>query len=414
MPKNSKQSYNALLKPYARPLLAVAQRAVGEYLKSAMKRKSTWSDSMTGTKRRKTSRPGKQQVFSGKPKGRVNYKNRRRFGKGQRSKVLSRIQFTKETTGTSQSFDGAAANPAYVGHFTMPYILVTQHAFRCLLKAILAKRHYTISSFESVVPSEFVGDEYIIRGYREADFTTLLNIGAYTVTAGDNFEKVAIDWWNNWNTNRLPRDMYDHIDVDISDGGSSRYPFSNIYFDGTVKSKLKVQNRTAADDGTGDETLDRSNIASNPVFGYLYYGTGCAPRLKGQKAANIHGEGSTGVIESPLGLAGIEQAWYEPPKPSQIVRCTGYKKMALSPGDIKTSIISQELSCGFNSLHRKFDANTSATTQSFGPGKYGYFGLDKMIHESVSPLVNLIYEHDYMLSMACVIKSVYVTNPVVK
>ena len=358
-----------------------------------------------GTKR-------KRQTFLGQPMGKHYWKRQKKLSSKTKNQTLKQIQYNKESIGSSNSISGTSEAAGYVGHFTMPFNLVTKHVFRAMLKAAYAKRHYSINSFGTVVPVEYVGDQLIIRGYREADFVTLVDIATYTILTGDTFEKVANDLWSSWTTNRLPRDYYQHIDIDQADGGTSRFNFASMYFNGYVKSKLKVQNRTAADDGTGDETLDKSNIASNPVGGLVYYGIGCAPRLKGQKAAAFHGEGATGVIEDPTAIAAFNDAWYTPPKPAQLTRCTGSKKVHISPGDIQTSILTQSLTFGFNKLNNLFNDASAVTTQGAGPGKYALFGLDKMIHESTSPEISLVYECDYSISLGCTIKVNMVTNPI--
>lgn len=356
--------------------------------------------------------------FYGKALGKYRYAKRRKISKKAAKRTLRGLQYTKESVGTATSLLGQQSNPAYIGHFTMPYNLVLQNIFRTLIRALYSKKGFNIQDFNLVVPNEFVGDVISLQGYENGQDTTIQTIGTDTVGIGDTFEVVALNLYTSFDSARTAIANYGQIyfqlvRVDHADGSFSEYPMSNVWFDIYVKSSLKVQNRTLADDfGVSTDTFDSTNIAANPVNGKLYYGYGAAPQLKGRRGVVLTGQGSQGLVTTGPTIAGPVNGWEEPPQPAQLTRCNGSSKLVLAPGGIKTSILTQKYKIGFNSLMRKYFSQTGGIEGTTGPGKFALMSLEKMMNETESPVVTLTYELNHFMNTDCFIKANRTTNPI--
>nr|QUS52610.1 capsid protein [Mute swan feces associated circular virus 11] len=73
-------------------------------------------------------------------------------------------------------------------------------------------------------------------------------------------------------------------------------------FNVNVSTNYKVQNITPADLGTGNETFNRDNIASNPLQGRVWEFSGAAPRFRGQFSNMIGSANSIEKSDHPYGL----------------------------------------------------------------------------------------------------------------
>lgn len=321
------------------------------------------------------------------------------------------IGYTKEAVGNEIGIYGNSTSPAYVGHGTGPLEIVGGAVFRSIVKALYVKRNFTIVSFGSVVPSQFVGDVINITGYNSNTSNTLSTISSVTIGLGNTWLTVAGTLYSTWALNRVDNTTYFNIEVDTVSNEKLSYKVDALTLKLNSKSTLKFQNRTPADDGT--DLTNRNNIASNPVYGKIYYGNGCGTELRALRLTGFVMESSTGVI-LPNGSPATLQSLAEPPKASMLRRVTKSSKLMLEAGQIKTSMLTWNRTFKFKAFHSWYkDYGGPIANQFNGPGKFGLIALEKMLDEEASPPVNIFYEHNYYIQTSCYIRPSFVTNPIV-
>jgi len=169
------------------------------------------------------------------------------------------------------------------------------------------------------------------------------------------------------------------------------------------KSSLKFQNRSTNAVSNGqDDAVD--NI---PLYGKFYEGSGNGLMPKSSSSAasrvNMYCDPITGVI-NPSGAIMVTAGYKEPPQPS-LFKCTKYGKVSFPPGYVKTSVMTQKKSMGFNTLYRLLFQNwtlDSSPTAGFDKstlGIYRLFCVEKILQagSSDSAALNLAYELNYDL-----------------
>lgn len=115
-----------------------------------------------------------------------------------------------------------------------------------------------------------------------------------------------------------------------------------LVFDINVYSKLSVQNRTPAATGAADET-NALDVANNPVYGRVYEGVGTVLSVKAQDGVNNpflklnkdygFDTESGAAVDVPAGIG-------KPPMHHAFTRCYKSSPIAISPGQIRDSVLS--------------------------------------------------------------------------
>jgi len=169
-----------------------------------------------------------------------------------------------------------------------------------------------------------------------------------------------------------------------------------------TKSSLKFQNRSS---GTVTESDAVDNI---PLYGKFYegFGNGIQPKSS-QISANrvsLFGNTLSGVI-NPQPVVMNNAGFKEPPQPS-LLPCKKYGKVTFSPGFVKTSVLTDKKSIGFNALYHIIFENwtlnsLAPTVDYYRLGNWRLFIVEKILQAGGSDSANMVlaYECNYDIYM---------------
>lgn len=193
---------------------------------------------------------------------------------------------------------------------------------------------------------------------------------------------------------------YTEIVMAITDDAGSfnpiEYNLSSMKVNLQMRSHFKIQNRTVSESAS----VSTDVVDKNPISGYLYKTKGGLLTLKGDRKVKIAPNINHGLIGAAAAGAA---ALTEPPKPWQVSKCVRYKKINITPGEIKTSVMRENYSVPFFKF-LNFTRTYAVASTVFGERNPGYgqiFALEKTLDEIGSTdVVNAFVElnNNYVMS----------------
>jgi len=203
-----------------------------------------------------------------------------------------------------------------------------------------------------------------------------------------------------------------------SQTSSYKYDLTKMKFDVYSKSALKIQNRTV----NNAANVEEDDVDNVPLYGKFYSGNGNYIEVDD----TIIGTGpfSDTISSAPVVTAKFTASYLQQmrePQPLSVVRkATGIGKVHLSPGSIKTSLLSYRQRFGLNyivtMLARTGNDLTAATCQIFPLGKFKFFHMEKMIQAVGTTDANAItvaYEVDFKCGAICTAPRINQSNMII-
>lgn len=388
-----KRAQSWIRPPYS-PEFSRMVHDVGSQIGSSIVNNLTGGFTRTGTQSNRTQEVtrrvrGQRAYLAGKvrPKKKtsrkLSYKVRKGKKRGKRMSTRLGLQSygvhaTSELRWTTKTDTADKYESIQVGHNSMPTRPVLINCCRAIVKHLFRKKR--INSFTDVItidPYNFsVGDVITISYF--ADYTSNV-VSSFDISfaAGQTFENIAVAMFSLLTSSIggvvMKNLRFLHIQYKPL-GGSWNEPImldlTGAEFEVSVKSSLKVQNRTINSVGN-DEADDVDNV---PLTGYLYHMKGNNMWNRSHKAGlKAVGSGATASNDVVLfsaytkstGIAAISadgeyvqinndnstfNKQSEPPKPYDIFNCTKSSKLRINPGGIKTSVLTQKYKLDFTYL----------------------------------------------------------------
>jgi len=340
-------------------------------------------------------------------RGKRRYGNGRAAGKLRKSRrSLKSASGYKLRSGVATTIEAgqvlAASEVQYIGHITHPQKTVLTNMWLALIKKLMFKTGVTFKSLRDALP--VIATDAIQIQYQPEPGSTFTLVG-YTLPVGSSVEDIAavmMDPARPWYSNPASARMQDFQFIRIAFITPTFNPSMNpayidmescrVHFD--IKSSLKMQNRsvTTAEDNEAD---DVDNV---PLYGKRYSGTGTGARLMTRPygAQQFYGDTTYGLIKAQAAL--IDEGINEPPAPYLFQEVKKWSKISISPGDIKTSVISSKGSMKWNEMHVKlmyYFANVVNGVKR-QIGKFEFLALEKLLDcTSIPESINVAIECEW-------------------
>jgi len=359
-------------------------------LSSDRGRKRSQSNPFNGNATKMKRMIGSRVAHSGILRGKVR-KPRRSVRRTTAYKMRKGVAFTYElgkvvSTGECQ----------YIGHITHPQKLFLKNMWCSLLKALFIKAGVVFRTLEDVLPT-LSSDSVVVKYQKNvlgtvSTFTHTPGAGANLINMSDFFIASG-PWYGATNTSEWQDSAFVSIELKCTafnpDVNSAFLDMSNMRVKYDVKSALKFQNRTLSD-SAGIEADDVDNV---PLYGKVYEGTGTGARVStASNASFFYGDTSSGLITN---TGATQNDIAEPPPPHMFPEVKKWSKISLSPGEIKTSVLSTRSSSKWNDIHNRimmFSNSVSAVKRHIG--KFRFFALEKIISSSVLGTdIQIAFEH---------------------
>lgn len=250
-------------------------------------------------------------------------------------------------------------------------------------------------------------DQSISGTYRNVADNFVNQIENAITKTTDNVGKFAINYV----------EMYFYNDDAVAGTGNIqlfRINMPDVVLDISMRSVMKFQNRTNAT--TAVDHLDDSavNIDRNPLVGRSYdsIGNGFKPKF-GRPTTGSHkftGDNANGVID--VVLPGDTQPdstdfmYQKPPPPNAFVGCRKFASIRLSPGQIRTSVLTYNKKMSVTSFLRMMTDIIKWSADAQAPycylGKARLFFFEKVLNCGVDePAIEVGYQkEDYMQIVA--------------
>lgn len=430
--------------------LLAAGRVAENLVKQGKKIYDTMKQSSSNVKKGSTSRASKAPqtgILGGKIRRKAFKKNKSKF-KGRKNFTSLGYQNLGAVTRQEVSFenktDSFLTESVRVGHTSLPSRVATFALGRAFCKMIINKHGLQFHDFEATWTS--IGssnDESLVIYYYTGPFSNTTFSQLFAIADATKIETTARqigEWFNTFtdiNRVRLWRMTYL---PNLAAGSNMKriiVDLNNAIVSYTVKSSLKVQNRSTGETGgTEDNEVDNA-----PLQGYVY-------KCKGNNFLNkTNSTYMFGVsdlsLPSPATQVKLndillfdqftkhEVATYqggdrhnntpgtvkisEPPKPSEILNCVRYHKIYLQPGEIRTSVLYETKKVNLMTFVRKLYADLANATDSYSyhpsRGMCQVLHLERVIGSNTKP-VKVRCEVAFDMSVAIITKYSNITNPV--
>lgn len=180
--------------------------------------------------------------------------------------------------------------------------------------------------------------------------------------------------------------------------GSGGLDMTNEYVHYRTSSEIKIQNRSVA----ANASTDATNVANNPVQGYIYSCKGGVPLV--QNPSTVSGGFLLDQIKDNNGVMLVRGAEFtntagliyrEPQGPRFFKNCSSLAKVMIDPGQIKVASIKWKKSLRFNEMLRLIGDSASTlanrATQRL-PGVCKLFALEDMINVNALEVISIAYE----------------------
>lgn len=354
---------------------ALIDLASGGTNRSAQSATKQFANSLT----KRTSRSTKSGRLAGKVKGfkKVSKKLKGKKGLTRRGLANAGVHTAQELRFTTKIDSVSKYEAIAVGHNSFPTKVLSLNMARAMIKWLF-NGVFTIRDFS--LPATGV---YGLRAgdiIRVTFYISPVSIGAglfdVTIVDAQSFEQIAIALAAQFEPLQdIARYKWENIRFLPLDSNSRITSIEKNLNMAKVKvitkSVMKVQNRTAEDAGADPEADDLDNC---PLIGYTYhckgnnfYNRNSRRLLRGLGTVNLqtnevmlyeaYGQQPETIppgsnyhrAAGPFTNSSVIRP-AEPPKPYEIKNCLKSTKTVLNPGEIKTSIVSQEFEMSFHKM----------------------------------------------------------------
>jgi hypothetical protein len=170
------------------------------------------------------------------------------------------------------------------------------------------------------------------------------------------------------------------------------------------KSSIQIQNRSK---GASSADVDATAVDNQPLKGYMYQFGQAAITTKSQGTIwNKDAVNMQGVIkrraadfsdDTKNGFSST--GWQEPQPPGIFNRVSGYRKVILQPGDIKTGVITQVYKGYFNEVMQQLAGRASGSNhiQGYYKGKSQLWSMEEVINTGANNDIIVQFEVDKTL-----------------
>jgi len=329
----------------------------------------------------------------------------------------------------------------YVGHSCVALSAMLDTILSTLLKTVLNKAGMQVDSVSMVLDSltnSGVAPSPTLTGYgfrfvlltTQGD-TDVITAFAYDTQLSDTIKSIVgdistgiagswatlrnifIDYCTGADLNNVRARKPTKLILSVYDMGTSPVQYrmvselnlQNLILHLRVKSELKIQNRTVADNTADTDAFD---VANNPIVGWNYHFNTGSPRFKGNGPYLLEYVGShTGVItQASADFEDTQNAYNinfkEPPLPNTFRNIEKAGKVRLEPGNIKSDNLFFEKKVGLFKFLEQFgwqrtasvlDSTVTQPNSIKAMGKCALYALEDIINVSpASNLVTIAYE----------------------
>lgn len=308
-------------------------------------------------------------------------------------------------------------NCQYIGHITHPQQTVIKTMWCAIAKKLMLKAG---SQFSNLTQPLNIEDGDILSVLYTQDVTNTSIQQNFTLVSTDNILTLGANLaGGNYYSSGLATQQDVHFKAvtffprTVGEGtyrtlSQASIQLDQAYMSLDVKSSLKMQNRTvttAADNEADD-------VDNCPLYGKVYAGPGTGAQLNSNTSTTkfLWGNFETGLIQTG---ADDDNDLQEPPPPFQFNEVKKYDKISVSPGEIKTSVLSYKKTMLFNSLNSMLVRyQTGITSVKRKIGKFRIYALEKVLDSQEGlPPITVALEHNYVLNAMLVERHNYRTAP---
>lgn len=374
-------------------------------------------------------RPMRKPMVTSTPKGTkrtvarggaaLHSKSRGFLKKGLRKRRYMKKKVVKFSIGgTNRTIEASkiqtGTDAVWIGHGTYARESVLREGFIAMLYSIFLKAQF-ISEAMSVDTTidglPFGAGVNMTFSYQPSAGANSVNLN-YSIAASNDRTLAAMwTWFSNaarpWNTQNTDLTQIQFNELRIADA-SRTYCYENLKLFKLkifVKSAMKIQNRTLAVAGTGEDPADSGAVDAVPLYGKSYSGKGTAlfsmtPYNPNTGAASdLITDQTYGVVVGSESLSGRS----EPLQPSEFRNAKSSGKIHLDPGEIKTSVLTSSYTLFFNTLLKDClsvltATNTLTNLQYRNRGKFRVFALEKMINVTGDNAISVAFEVNQEIS----------------
>lgn len=295
----------------------------------------------------------------------------------------------------------------YVGHSTMPYLLVNKQIWRAIIKYLMYQMNVIITNYEAAIPTELLGTQIVFK-FRFNPEEVVASDHIFTIVAGSTFESAAEDF-HEFTLGRGSEFIYVSLFArDASSKLVSQFRFTGSKIHVFVKSTLKIQNRSK----NSAESNEADDVDNVPLYGKSYEGMTNGllfnPDLDGFQRHFTTGP-SNGLfsLEVNTNDPNISDNWYmaEPPIPQHFVDIKKSGKVHLDPAELKTSVLTENFTTDLTKFIRNFYGQSKTVDYAFGrQGHCRFYAFEKMLEVNTGSIqtpvaMNIAFEHDYKIGV---------------
>jgi|694.fasta_scaffold112930_4 hypothetical protein len=369
-------------------------------------------------------------------KGKIGLSTAYYRGKVRAKRRKAKSDLAKETfmaKGICASFEyyGSVTDPhcVHIGHSTHSALTMPGVIARALVRKLFSKAGYEIDDSQRVLPliysNQAQGITLVLWGTNNST-GALEEVERYNTAAGTTLQSIvdipgaASSGPTLYNIIRnlmveassvTSAHNLDRIDLMIEDNDAPkvlRYKCSlNLRQHKLVlmsKSSIQIQNRSK---GASSADVDATAVDNQPLKGYMYQFGQAAITTKSQGTIwNKDAVNMQGVIkrraadfsdDTKNGFSST--GWQEPQPPGIFNRVSGYRKVILQPGDIKTGVITQVYKGYFNEVMQQLAGRASGSNhiQGYYKGKSQLWSMEEVINTGANNDIIVQFEVDKTL-----------------
>jgi len=348
---------------------------------------------------------GPKRVRSGYSGGKLKARKKvRKRGRAYR-KFIAGIQSTYEYGKVYTSPGTSQQEITTIGHINSPAYLTLENMWRTLFKTLLVRAGADVKDTTSGSDIQ-AADRFVLtfRASQDAGFSSETMIPG----AGDPIDNMvswAMDATRTWyapgttGTAGINQVQFDLIVFRPNSAqinlNAARLRMHDLRISGTMKSSLKVQNRTV----TAALNVEADDIDNVPLHGRIYSGTGTGTDLPGQTTSTeFFGNANNGIINNfGYVLVSGKSPLAEPPSAKIFTQVTKTGKVKIEPGQIKTSVLSSKFSYKWNDMFPKFSMPYPLTNayRIGRVGKFEFMVLEKILDSTIG--INIVTAVEYNL-----------------
>lgn len=288
-------------------------------------------------------------------------------------------------------------NTTIIGHSTCSQQYMALIAAKAILKKFLTLMQKMPVDQEDSPFSVPVGAQFVIdrKDTYDDDTITPVIIGV----PGNSFRIIAQNLQNQLLSDNNQRQFIKMYYQESGGTAAKVMHLKNAKLEFTVKSTLKIQNRTLANESEDSSSTDV--VDATPLYGKSYEGNGTGTNYVGKV-------GSTGEVVADRFFAVIDKvpgginSLQEPPIGKLFTQVKKMAKAHLEPGQIKTSVLTENLKTNLNTFMHRISGSALDSKQFLKIGKFRFFGFEKMIESQIArPPILVGWEHNYFIGCVC-------------